>query len=78
MDHDNQLVMFRKYETDIEANIVMGVLESNGINACVMEDRIANVLAMNPVNVWVRRRDLDRAAQIVDSMPEDGEMPTDE
>ena len=78
MEHDNQLVMFRKYETDIGASIVMGVLESNGINACVMEDRIANVLAMNPVNVWVRRRDLDRAAQIVDSMPEDGEMPSDE
>lgn len=71
MKKDTDIVIFDKYESEAEANIVKGVLESNGIIAGVMEERFSHALMMAPVAVMVMRRDLERAREVLNS-------PTDE
>ena len=67
MEKDNELVVFGKYETEAEANIVKGVLETNGIPAGVIGDGFAHAVIMSPMRVVVFRRDLEQAQQVMES-----------
>ena len=72
MERDTDIVVFEKYEDPVEANIVKGVLESNGIIAGVMDESISRGLMMAPVCVVVMRRDLERAREVLNAPLEDG------
>ena len=73
MKKDDDVVVFAKYDSPIDANIVKGVLESNGVIAGVMGDSTANTLlhgfTQGTVRVVVFRKDLQKAYQIMDSKP---------
>lgn len=71
MEKDTDIVIFDKYESEAEANIVKGVLESNGIIAGVMEERFSHSLMMAPVAVMVMRRDLEKAREVLCSPAEE-------
>ena len=74
MEQNNQdnerLVVFGRYENAVDANIVKGVLETNGVAAGVIGDSTANALMMTPMMVVVFERDLEQARQVMDSQPE--------
>lgn len=71
MDKEDDVVVFGLYDSPIEANIVKGVLESNGVIADVMGDSTANALmqgfTQGAMRVVVLRRDLEKAKQIMDT-----------
>lgn len=73
MKKEDDVVVFAKYDDPVEANIVKGLLESNGVIAGVMGDSTANALlqgfAQGAVRVVVFRKDLQKAQQIMDSRP---------
>ncbi len=73
MEKEDDVVVFAMYDSPIEANIVKGVLESNGVIAGVMGDSTANALMQGfqqgTMRVVVFRKDLQRAWQIMDSNP---------
>jgi len=77
MERDEDVVVFAMYNDPVEANIVKGVLESNGVVAGVMGDSLANALmqgfTQSTVRVVVFRKDLQKAREIMDSRAE--EMP---
>lgn len=79
MERDEDVVVFAMYNDPVEANIVKGVLESNGVVAGVMGDSLANALmqgfTQGTVRVVVFRKDLQKAREIMDSRAE--EMPDD-
>lgn len=67
MERDDDLVVFAEYYSPVDANLVKGLLESNGIQAGVVGDHYANVLLISPMRVLVKRCDMERAQAIVDS-----------
>jgi hypothetical protein len=73
MEKDDDVVVFGKYDNPVDANIVKGVLESNGVISGVMGDSTANALmqgfSQGAMRVVVFRKDLQRAKQIMDSEP---------
>lgn len=71
MERDDEVVVFNKYEDPVEAHIVKGVLETNGIVAGVMEENISRGLMMSPTCVMVMRRDLQRAQEVLESAAEE-------
>lgn len=73
MERDDDIVIFGKYENPIDANIVKGVLESNGIIAGVVDDQYARGVLMSPSKVMVMRRDLDRARQVLHEINLEGQ-----
>ncbi|MBR1551292.1 MAG: DUF2007 domain-containing protein [Muribaculaceae bacterium] len=79
MEQNNQdnerLVVFGRYENVMDANIVKGVLETNGVAAGVIGDSTANALMMTPMMVVVFERDLEQARQVMDSQPENSGQP---
>ena len=79
MEQNNQdnerLVVFGRYENVMDANIVKGVLETNGVAAGVIGDSTANALMMTPMMVVVFERDLEQARQFMDSQPENSGQP---
>ncbi|MBO6251878.1 MAG: DUF2007 domain-containing protein [Muribaculaceae bacterium] len=81
MEQNNQdnerLVVFGRYENAVDANIVKGVLETNGVAAGVIGDSTANALMMTPMMVVVFERDLEQARQVMDSRPEHPEPAED-
>ena len=81
MEQNNQdnerLVVFGRYENAVDANIVKGVLETNGVAAGVIGDSTANALMMTPMMVVVFGRDLEQARQVMDSQPEHPEPAED-
>ena len=81
MEQNNQdnerLVVFGRYENAVDANIVKGVLETNGVAAGVIGDSTANALMMTPMMVVVFERDLEQARQVLDSQPEHPEPAED-
>jgi len=64
---NDKIVVFGKYDNAVDANIVKGVLESNGVIAGVMGDSTANALLLTPMYVMVFERDLERAREIMAS-----------
>jgi len=74
--NDNEkIVVFDKYDNQVDANIVKGVLESNGVIAGVIGDSTANALLLTPMYVVVFERDLERARQIMESPADDQDGP---
>lgn len=71
MEREDDIVIFERYEDPIEAQIVKGVLETNGIIAGVMEENISRGLMMSPTCVMVMRRDLQRAQEVLNSSAEE-------
>lgn len=73
MEKEDDIVVFAMYDNPVDANIVKGVLESNGVIAGVMGDSTANALMhgfkQGTIRVVVFRKDLQRARQIMDSKP---------
>lgn len=71
MEKEDDIVVFAMYDSPIEANIMKGVLETNGVIAGVMGDSTANALmqgfSQGAIRVVVLRRDLERAQQIIDT-----------
>ena len=70
MEKEDDIVVFGKYDSPVEANIVKGVLETNGVIAGVMGDATANALlqglSQGTMRVVVFRKDLEKAKQIMD------------
>ena len=62
MDNE-KLVIFDKYQSAVDANIVKGAIEASGIPAGVLADSTANAIWMAPVSVVVFERDLQAAIQ---------------
>jgi len=73
---DDNLVVFGKYDTAVDANIVKGVLETNGIPAGVIGDSVANALLLNPMCVVVFAKDLDRAREVMSAPIDDEALPS--
>ena len=73
MEKEDDVVVFAMYDSPVDANIVKGVLESNGVIAGVMGDSTANALmqgfTQGTMRVVVFRKDLQKARQIMDSTP---------
>ena len=71
MVKEDDVVVFAMYDDPVEANIVKGVLESNGVVAGVMGDAFANTVmkgfSQGTMRVVVFRKDLKRAHEIMDS-----------
>jgi len=71
MVKEDEVVVFAMYDDPVEANIVKGVLESNGVVAGVMGDAFANTVmkgfSQGTMRVVVFRKDLKRAHEIMDS-----------
>jgi hypothetical protein len=74
MKDDEELVMLGEYETEIEANMVKGVLETNGVQAMLTNEIMSSLLPLSPVGiglvrVMVFKSDLALARKILDSQP---------
>jgi hypothetical protein len=73
MEKEDDVVVFAMYDSPIEANIVKGVLESNGVPAGVIGDSTANALmqgfSQGTMRVVVLRRDLKLAKEIMEANP---------
>ena len=77
----DKLVVFDKYESAFEANVIKGVLEANGVQAGVLEDGYANTMLrgfnVGAVRLLVHEDDVERAREIlasaVDPTPEGDE-----
>ena len=75
MGKEDDVMVLAKYESEIESNIVKGMLEAAGITAGVMGDTVANTL-LKPLaggewKVVVRRQDLPQALQLLEANPID-------
>ncbi|MBR5087061.1 MAG: DUF2007 domain-containing protein [Muribaculaceae bacterium] len=69
MENDDNIVTLSKYNSQVDAEIVKGALEQNGIIAGVMGDATANALLQGfpqgAYRVVVFERDLEKARQII-------------
>lgn len=76
MKDNEELAVLGEYENAIEANMVKGVLETNGVQAMLTNEIMSNVLSLAPIHygmvrVMVFRSDLDLARKILNSPPQD-------
>lgn len=74
MKDKEDLVVLGEYENTIEASMVKGVLETNGIQAMLTNEIMSNVLSLAPINygmvrVLVFRSDIEQARKILKSAP---------
>ena len=74
MKDNEDLVVLGEYENTIEANMIKGVLETNGIQAMLTNEIMSNILSLAPINygmvrVLVFRNDLEQAKKILNSSP---------
>ena len=74
MYNNDELAVLNEYENAIEASMIKGVLETNGVPAMLTNEIMSTVLSLAPVNygmvrVLVFRRDLDLARKILASSP---------
>lgn len=74
--NNEMLVVLGEYPSDIDANIVKGVLETNGVRCIITNEIISSLLpiaSLSPdmVRVMVFERDLNEARRILASAPID-------
>lgn len=50
MKDNEDLVVLGEYENTIEANMIKGVLETNGIQAMLTNEIMSNILSLAPIN----------------------------
>lgn len=72
MKDNEELVTLGEYENTIEASMVKGVLETNGVQAMLTNEIMSNVLSLAPINygmvkVLVFKSDLSLAQEILNS-----------
>ena len=72
MNDNDELAVLCEYENAIEASMVKGVLETNGVPAMLTNEIMSTVLSLAPINygmvrVLVFRKDLDLARKILAS-----------
>ena len=77
---DYRLVLFGEYETDAEAYITKGVLESNGIPCVIHNELMANIYPVAPMSLGLRRLmvracDLEQAKATMLSDAEERNQP---
>ncbi|MGN0211866.1 MAG: DUF2007 domain-containing protein [Muribaculaceae bacterium] len=78
--HDNRkLATLGEYENSVEANMVKGVLETNGVHCIVVNDMMSSILPLAPlkigmVKVMVFEQELSLARNILASAPAEEEM----
>ncbi len=79
---EEETTILAKFNNPYEAYILKGVLEANGIIAGVLEDATATALLANQehgkVRVIVRKEELDRAREIMNTVPPIESAPTTE
>jgi hypothetical protein len=84
---DDEVIVLRKYVSEVEATMAHLVLEAHNIPSAVMRDTaggmIPSMALLYPVRLAVRREDADEARRILDSeapLPSEdgGEEPVDE
>ena len=68
------LVLFGEYETDAEAYITKGVLESNGI-PCVIHNELIAPMSLGLRRLMVRACDLEQAKAIMSSDADERNQP---
>lgn len=74
MQKDNDLVVFDIFDSAFKANIVKGVLETNGVSCMITNEIFSGVLPLTDsfigqIRVLVFRKDLELAKQIMSSNP---------
>jgi len=70
MDNKEKLVKIAKFMDDVEAQTMRAQLESEGIEAIVMGDKLmasGPYGGIVPVEVYVKASDIERAQQILDT-----------
>lgn len=70
MENPDDLIAVAKYEDAPTAYIAKGMLESNGIEAAVMNEIMSTILPLTPmpfaqVRLMVRRSDVDMATRLL-------------
>lgn len=74
MKDNEELAVLGEYDNTIEASMVKGVLETNGVQAMLTNEIMSNVLSLAPINygmvrVLVFKSELDMARKILESAP---------
>ena len=68
---DDQVIVLRKYSSEVEATMAHLVLEAHNIPSAVMRDTaggmIPSMALLYPVRLAVRREDADEARRILDA-----------
>ena len=68
---DDEVIVLRKYSSEVEATMAHLVLEAHNIPSAVMRDNaggmIPSMAILYPVRLAVRREDADEARRILDS-----------
>lgn len=67
MDNNDNITVAAIFDTDAQAHIAVGVLESNGINAIIDNEIVSTLLPFvsSGYRVLVNTRDLEKAAEII-------------
>ena len=76
---DDEVIVLRKYVSEVEATMAHLVLEAHNIPSAVMRDTaggmIPSMAILYPVRLAVRREDADEARRILDS---DAPLPSED
>lgn len=76
---DDDIALVARFDDAIEANIMKGVLEANGVTAAVMGDSTANTLlktlSQGDYRLVVRQADLQLARKILATAPPSASDP---
>ena len=72
---NEELVMLASFQGEYEAKIVQGLLESGGIQSVIKGDLVQGVLpitvdGLGKMTVYVLRKDLDEAGDVLKQTPE--------
>ncbi|MEF9923741.1 MAG: DUF2007 domain-containing protein [Muribaculaceae bacterium] len=77
MKKDDDLVVFQEFYSSVEANIVKGVLETNGVQ-CIITNEVMSTsvftlpdTSMGAMRLLVFQKDLELAHKIMESAPID-------
>lgn len=70
---DNEIVLCREFANDAEARLALASLEAEGIRAIIDNDVFSRIYplgysSVGALRLMVRRRDLDRATDIIESL----------
>lgn len=74
--HDNEIVLCREFTSEAEAHIAQSALEQEGIRSIIDNELFSRIYpvggTLGSLRLMVKRRDLDLAKAIIDSLNLDG------
>lgn len=75
---ENEIVLCRQFSNDTEAHIALAALENEGIQSIIDNDVFSRIYpigtsALGALRLMVRRRDLEKALDIVNSLNFEGD-----